>query len=90
MTTVNGEWSDEENAWVSERLEPKGDIYLSVQLPSYGYVIVRQIDKETGKAPKCYQSKEGKKFKLRLLYSEKNDIQIFTSVTPSVIKYANI
>lgn len=90
MTTVNGEWSESENAWVSERLEPKGDIYLSVQLPSYGYVIVRQIDKETGKAPKCYQSKEGKAFKVRISYCEKNDIQIFTSVTPGKIEYANI
>lgn len=90
MITVNGEWSEEENAWVSEKLSPNGDIYLVVELPSYGYVIVRQIDKETGKAPKCYQSHEGKKFKFRLLYSDKNDIQIFTSVTPSKIEYANI
>lgn len=90
MTTVSGAWSEEENAWVSERLSPKGDIYLTVQLPSYGYVTARQRDKATGKAPRCYQSKEGKAFKLRIGHSEQSDIQIFTSVTPSVIKYANI
>lgn len=90
MTTVNGVWSEKENAWVSEVLKPKGDIWLIVSLPKNGYVIVRQTDHETGKAPKCYQSHEGKTFKVRITCCDENDLQVFTSVTPDKIEYANI
>lgn len=90
MTTVNGEWSDKENAWVSEVLKPDGDIWLTTELPQSGFVIIRQIDHETGRAPKCYQSHEGKTFKARISYCKENDIQVFTSVEPTAIKYANI
>lgn len=90
MVTVNGSWSDSENAWVSEVMEPTGDIWVEVELPSKGYVVIRQIDRETKKAPKCYQSQFGEEFRLRVFYCDANNIQIFTSLTPKRIEYANV
>lgn len=90
MKTVNGEYSEKENAWVSEKLNPTGDIWLECKLPDYGYLIIRQTDPETGKSPKVYQSWERKEFKLRIFANLGYDIQIFTSITPKEIKYANI
>lgn len=90
MITIEGGWQYREDAWVSEILRPQGNIWLEVELPSYGYIVIRQIDHKTEKAPKCYQSRLGKVFKLRVFYCPENDIQIYTSEIPKRIEYANI
>lgn len=90
MTTVKGEYSEKENGWVSELLKPTGDIWLECTLPDLGYMVIRQTDPRTGETPKIYQSCEQKKFKVTVYYNPGYPIQIFTSLTPKEIKYANI
>lgn len=92
MVTVNGEWSDEANAWVSENIQLTGNITLEVDLGEKGIVVIKKAETLEGKWPKAYISGwEGPEFKIKVYGSTKAKyIRIETTTTPETIQYANI
>lgn len=92
IVTINGAWSEQANAWVSETLCLTGDCWLEASLPSKGRVVIKKSENDVGPWPKAFISKwAGPDFRLRLYGStEKRYIKIYFTVTPNSIQYANI
>lgn len=92
MNTIQGEWSDEANGWVSETINLTGNIYLEIELPSKGRVVIKKSEKLDGPYPKAKITKwSGPSFRFRVYGSTKYPyIKIITTSTPNRIEYANI
>ena len=45
IVTINGAWSEQANAWVSETLCLTGDCWLEVELPSKGRLVIKKSEK---------------------------------------------
>lgn len=92
MEYILANYSEEELAWVSPEITLHRDIYLMITLKVPGKIVVRQ-DVGDGKKPRApiLSHRNAKDFNLRLFVRPKTvKIQIFTSVEPKEIKYANI
>ena len=92
ITTIQGAWSDEDNAWVSETLQLTGDAWLEVELPSKGRMVIKKAEQLEGPWPKALKTPwtQGK-FRIRIYGTTKwKYIRIYLTETPKTIQYANI
>lgn len=92
MEHVQTEYNEDELAWVSPKIQLKGNAFLTVVLTTPGKLLIRQ-DIGNGRMPRVPLSRhpDTKEFKVRLKLDVKpTTIQIFTSIEPKEIKYAYI
>lgn len=91
IITINGAWSEEDNAWVSEVLCLTGNIYLEVSLPSKGRLVVKKSESAEGPWPKAMVSSwSGPKFRIRMYGSTKDRyVRIYLTEEPTMIQYVN-
>lgn len=91
ITPINGSWSEEEHAWVSELWCLTGDCWLEVKLPDKGRVLVRKAESNDGAFPKAFCSEwAGPEFRLRFYGSTKyRYVRIYLTTTPDMIQFAN-
>lgn len=92
VTAINGAWSEQENAWVSDNLCLTGDCWLEVSLPDKGRIVIRKAEKEEGPWPMALvTSWSGPDFRIRCYGSTLyRYIRIYLTETPKTIQYANI
>lgn len=92
ITTIQGAWSDEANAWVSEILELTGDTYLEVSLPTKGRLVIKKSESIDGPYPKALITPwTGPEFRIRLYgTTERRYIKVAITETPNRIQFANI
>lgn len=93
MEKINATYDSEEQAWVTPVITIDRDIFLKIDLKEKGKVVMRQIDESAGVAPRVPidKHKDHDTFEFRVSVStEIINIQIFTSVEPKEISYANI
>ena len=92
ITTINGAWSEQDNAWVSETLCLTGDCWLEVTLPDKGRLVIKKSETENGPYPKALITKwDGPQFKIRIYGStEARYIKIYLTDTPTTIQLASI
>jgi hypothetical protein len=92
IRTVNGAWSEEENAWVSETLFLTGDCWLEVTLADKGRMVIKKAEKEEGPWPKCLTTPwTGKEMRIRIYGSTKyRYIRIYLTDIPERIQIAGI
>ena len=90
MKNANFTWNEKANAYVSDIIDEKGDIYIRIELKEVGIAVIKQNNGD-GNWSKSSISKYGKIFEYRL-YHDVKDVQLkfFTSSEPKIIKYANI
>ena len=91
LTTINGAWSEEENAWVSTVWELTGDCWLEVTMPGKSRMIIRKAETENGPWPKCLKSTwTGPEYRIRIYGSTKyRFVKIYLTDTPLRIQFAN-
>lgn len=103
ITTINGAWSDEANGWVSETLELTGDVWLEVELPHKGRLVIKKSETQEGPWPKAVITPwTGPKIRLRLIHGRDEAsakrfgighnryIKVITTVEPTKIQLVNI
>lgn len=92
ITTINGAWSDEANAWVSDTLCLTGDCWLEISLPEKGRVVIKKAEKKEGPYPKALITKwGGPDFRFRVYgTTEARYISIHLTTTPTTIQFSNI
>ncbi len=91
-TTINGAWSAQENAWVSETICLTGNSFLNVKLATKGRMILRKSETSDGPWPKVLSSPwTGPDFNIRIFGSTKGRyLKIYLTSTPTEITIANI
>ena len=91
ITTINGAWSEEANAWVSEDWCLTGDCWLEVDLPDKGRMIIEKAESIEGPWPKALITKwDGPMFRIRIYGSTKyRYVRIFLTSEPDRIQFAN-
>jgi hypothetical protein len=89
---INGAWSDEANAWVSETLCLTGDCWLEITLPGKGRLVIKKSESEDGPFPKAIVSNwTGEKFRIRIYGTTENRyIKVFLTSEPTIIQLASI
>lgn len=92
IETINGAWSEQENAWVSETLCLTGDCWLEVTLPEKGRMVIKKSETAEGPWPKALKSTwTGPDFRIRIYGTTKaRYIRIYLTETPTTIQIANI
>lgn len=92
ITTINGAWSDTENAWVSEVWCLTGDCYLEVNLPNKGRLVIKKAETLNGPWPKAEITPwSGPEFRIRIYGSTKyRYLKVYLTGTPTRIQFANI
>ena len=92
IETINGAWSDDANAWVSDTLCLTGDCWLEVTLPSKGRLVIKKSESEDGPWPKAFISKwGGGDFRIRMYgTTEKRYVKVYLTTTPTIIQLASI
>lgn len=90
ITTIDGAWSDEANAWVSETICLTGDCWLEITMPEKGRVVVKKAEKLKGPWPKAFVSEwGGPEFRIRMYGSTKyRYTRIYLTKTPDRIQIA--
>ena len=91
ITTINGAWSSESNAWVSETWCLTGDCWLEITLPDKGRLVVKKAETLQGPWPKAeITSWTGPEFRIRLYGSTKyRYVRIYLTEEPTTIQFAN-
>lgn len=92
ITTINGAWSEEANAWVSETLQLTGDCWLEVELEGKGRLVIKKSETPDGPWPKAMITKwGGPSFRIRMYgATEARYIKVYLTSNPTTIQYANI
>lgn len=93
MEQITSTYDSNEDAWVSSVITIDLDIFLKIVLKEKGKVLIRQIDENIDVAPRVpiERHKDCDTFEFRVSVStDIAKIQIFTSVEPKYISYANI
>lgn len=92
ITTINGAWSEQEQAWVSETLCLTGDSWLEATLPDKGRMVIRKSETENGPFPKALITPwTGADFRIRIYGStEARYIKIYLTKEPTTIQLASI
>ncbi|MBQ8711544.1 MAG: hypothetical protein IJ551_01780 [Prevotella sp.] len=92
LIPIDGAWSDDANGWVSEAITLTGDIWLEVELPERGRLVIKKAETEDGPWPKALITPyTGPSFRIRIYgTAHVRYIQVITSHTPTNIHYANI
>lgn len=91
ITTINGSWSESENAWVSEIWCLTSDTYLEVTLPDKGRMVIKKAETLAGPWPKAKITPwTGPEFRMRIYGDTKYKyIRIYLTDTPTMIQFAN-
>ena len=91
ITTINGAWSEEENAWVSDVWCLTGDCWLEVVMPDKARLVVKKAETLDGPWPKAMITKwGGPEFRIRIYGSTKyRYVRIYLTDTPTRIQFAN-
>ena len=91
ITPINGAWSDQENAWVSEDWCLTGDCWLEVTMPNKGRLLVRKAETLDGPWPKAFVSPWcGPEMRIRFYGSTKyRYVRIYLTEAPTIIQFAN-
>lgn len=92
IETIQGAWSEQDNAWVSETLCLTGDCWLEVTLPHKGRLVIKKSETAEGPWPKALISNwTGPKFKIRVYGSTKSRyIRLYLTVEPTSCEIVNI
>jgi len=92
VRTVNGAWSEEQCAWVSETITLTGDCYLEVTFSGKGRMVIKKAETENGPYPKALITKwGGPKFKIRIIgTTEARYIRIYLTSNPVSIEISNV
>lgn len=92
IITIDGAWSEQENAWVSDTLCLTGDCWLEVTLPDKGRLVIKKSETANGPYPKALITKwAGPKFRIRIYGStEARYIRIYLTDTPTTIHISSI
>ena len=85
---INGAWSEEDNAWVSETLCLTGVCRLEADLPDKGRLVIKKSESENGPFPKAYISRWGGTSFIINIYGTTREryIRIYLTETPTSIK----
>lgn len=91
ITTINGAWSEEENAWVSDVWCLTGDCWLEVSMPDKARLVVKKAETLDGPWPKAMITKwGGPEFRIRMYGSTKyRYVRIYLTDIPTRIQFAN-
>lgn len=91
ITAINGAWSEQENAWVSDVWCLTGDCWLEISLPDKGRLVVKKAETMEGPWPKAFKSPwTGPEFRIRMYGSTKyRYVRIYLTETPVRIQFAN-
>ena len=91
ITTINGAWSEEENAWVSDVWCLTGDCWLEVSMPDKARLVVKKAETLDGPWPKAMITKwGGPEFRIRIYGSTKyRYVRIYLTDIPTRIQFAN-
>ena len=92
ITPIDGSWSSEANAWVSDTLCLTGDCWLEITLPDKGRLVIKKSESEEGPWPKALISNwTGPSFRIRM-YGTTVDryVKIYLTAAPSTIQFSNI
>jgi hypothetical protein len=91
ITTINGAWSEESNAWVSEIWCLTGDCWLEVTLPDKGRLVIKKAETLDGPWPKAKITPwSGPEFRIRIYGSTKyRYVRIYLTEEPTMIQFAN-
>lgn len=91
LKTINGAWSDDENAWVSETWFLTGDCWLEVTMPGKSRMVIKKAETPEGPWPKCLKSTwTGPEYRIRIYGSTKYKyVKIFLTEEPLRIEFAN-
>ena len=91
ITTINGAWSDDANAWVSDVLHLTGNCWLEIELEDKGRLVLKKSESETGPFPKALITKwGGPSFRIRVYGSTKYPyIKVCLTDTPTRIQFSN-
>lgn len=91
ITPINGSWSEEDNAWVSETWCLTGNCWLEVTMPDKGRLVIKKSETLDGPWPKALISSwAGPEFRIRLYGSTKNRyVRIYLTSIPEKIQFAN-
>lgn len=92
IKAINGAWSEEENAWVSETLCLTGKSWLEVTLPEKGRMVIRKAEELEGPWLMALSTPWiGPDFRIRVYGSTKGRyVRIFLTTTPKTIQLASI
>ena len=91
-TTINGAWSQEANAWVSDVVHLTGDCYIEATLPGKGRLVIKKSESAEGPFPKALISKwSGPDFKILVYGTTKGRyLKICLTDIPTTIQYVMI
>lgn len=91
LNTINGSWSSDDNAWVSDTLCLTCDIWLEVVLPDKGRMVIKKSETEDGPWPKALITGwTGPAFRVAVYSStEYRYVRIYLTETPTRIEYVN-
>ena len=92
IIAINGAWSDEANAWVSETICLTGDCWIEATLPDKGRVVIKKSESADGPFPKAIISEWcGPDFRIRVHGTTENRyIKVFLTKAPTIIQIASI
>lgn len=91
ITPINGAWSEEANAWVSELWCLTGDCWLEIALPDKGRLVIKKSETQEGPWPKAMTTSwAGPEFRIRIYGSTKyRYVRIYLTEEPTMIQFAN-
>ena len=91
ITPINGAWSKEANAWVSELWCLTGDCWLEIALPDKGRLVIKKSETQEGPWPKAMTTSwAGPEFRIRIYGSTKyRYVRIYLTEGPTMIQFAN-
>ena len=92
ITPINGSWSSEANAWVSDTLCLTGDCWLEITLPDKGRLVIKKSESEDGPFPKALISNwTGNTFRIRIYgTTEKRYVKVCLTSAPTTIQISSI
>lgn len=87
MRTIEGAWSEQDNAWVSETIQMTGSCWLEATLPDKGRLVIKKSESEYGPFPKALISNwSGPDFKIRIYGTTRERyIRVYTTSIPTRI-----
>jgi hypothetical protein len=91
ITPINGAWSEQDNAWVSETWCLTGDCWLEVTIPDKGRLVIKKAETLNGPWPKAMVTPwVGSEFRIRMYGSTKNRyVRLYLTDIPNTIQFAN-
>lgn len=92
LLTINGAWSEEADAWVSDIVCLQGESWLEVTLPHKGRLVIKKSETLDGPWPKALISDwSGPEFRIHIYgTTESKYIKICLTETPTRIQIVKI